>query len=232
MPDMLPDRIQPKFSEAQGTVLRLGVTFPVIVYNTQIAPMVPKTLEDMMRPEWKGKFATHRFLSGLDVLAANELWGPEKATNFIRRWSEQIGGLIQCGAEVERIASGEYAAMAMDCIGGNTVTWQQRGAPVDFVIPSDAAEKQYYYMAVPKNAAYPNAARLFAVFMLTDVGQKLNWDTWKVDLDGLPDSKMGAEIAKNRDKGTTFTEVTIDWWRRHPEVAEAQDRFVKILGTK
>jgi iron(III) transport system substrate-binding protein len=230
--NLLPDRIKPAFVEADGRLLRFGVTFPVIVYNTQSAPFVPATLEDMLRPEWKGKFATHRFVAGFEVLGAKELWGSDRIVSFMQRWSDQIGGLIQCGAEVERIASGEYAALAMDCIGGNTISWQQRGAPVDFVIPRDAAELHYYYLALPNNATFPNAAKLLALFMLSEAGQKLNWDTWKVDLDGLPGSRVGAEIAKIRAQGTKFVEVTIDWWLKHPEVADLQDRLGKIVQRK
>ena len=150
----------------------------------------------------------------------------------MRRLSEQVGGLSRCGAEVERVATGEYAALAMDCIGGNTISWQERGAPLDYVIPRDAAQLDYYYMTIPKNASYPNAAKLFAVFMLTEEGQKLNWDTWKIDLDGLPGSKMGAQIQKLKNEGTTFTEVTMDWWVKHPEVPEFLPQLIKLLEKK
>jgi len=227
---LLPDRIRPQFVESQGRLLRLGVTFPVIVYNTQRAPMVPKTLEDMLRPEWKGKFAAQVVAAGFEILAADGVWGREKTLGFVRRLSEQAGGLIRCGAEVERVAPGEYAALAMDCIAGNTISWQERGAPVDYVIPGDAAELHYYYLTIPKTASYPNAAKLFAVFMLTEPGQKLNWDTWKIDLDGLPGSKMETQILKLKSQGTMFTEVTMDWWLKHPEVPEVLPQLIKILA--
>jgi iron(III) transport system substrate-binding protein len=229
---LMPDRIRREFVEHDGTLLRMGVTFPVIAYNKQRAPMVPKTLADLLRPEWKGKVATTPYVAGFEILAATGVWGEEKTIEFMRRLSEQAGGLIRCGAEVERVATGEYAALAMDCIAGNAITWQGRGAPVDYVIPADAAQLHYYYVMVPKNAANPNAAKLFAVFMLTETGQKLNWDTWKIDLDGLPGSKMEADVAKLKAQGVKFTEVNMDWWLKHPEVPELQGRLMKALEKK
>jgi ABC-type Fe3+ transport system substrate-binding protein len=229
---LAPDRIRPESVESDGSLLRMGVTVPVIVYNKQRAPMVPRTLADMLRPEWKGKFATTAYVAGFPVLGAKGVWGKEKTIDFMRRFSAQVGGLIRCGAEVERVATGEYAALAMDCIAGNTITWQERGAPVDFVIPSDAAQLHYYYVAIPKNTINPNAAKLFAVFMLTEAGQKLNWDTWKIDLDGLPGSKMGALVTKLKGQGTAFTEVTMDWWLKHPEIPELEGQLIKILEKK
>jgi iron(III) transport system substrate-binding protein len=193
---------------------------------------VPKTLADMLRPEWKGKFATTPYVAGFDILAANGVWGEQRTIDFMRQLSANVGGLARCGAEVERVATGEFAALAMDCIAGNTITWQERGAPLDFVIPSDGAEMHYYYVAIPKNAANPNAAKLFTTFLLTEAGQKLNWDTWKIDLDGLPGSKMGAIIARLKGQDTKFTEVTMTWWLKHPEVAGMQGQLIKILQKK
>jgi ABC-type Fe3+ transport system substrate-binding protein len=150
----------------------------------------------------------------------------------MRRLSAQVGGIIRCGAEVERVATGEYAALAMDCIAGNTITWQERGAPVDYVIPRDAAQLHYYYVGVPKNAVNPSAGKLFSIFMLTEVGQRLNWETWKIDLDGLSGSRMEAMVAKLRDQGIVFTEVTMDWWLTHPEIPELERELMKTLEKK
>ena len=229
---LLPERIRPGTVEANGRLLRLGTTSPVIVYNTQRAPMKPTSLADLLRPEWKGKVATTPYIAGYDILSANDAWGLEKTKNFLGRLSPQLGGLIRCGAEVERVASGEYAALAMDCIAGNTITWQKRGAPVAYVIPSDAAEIHYYYVTVTKNATYPNAAKLFAVFMLTQEGQKLNWDTWKMDLDSFPGSHSGQDLAKLNKEGVRPIVVTMDWWQHHPEIQKSQRELMRLVRQK
>jgi len=112
----------------------------------------------MLGPGWKAKFAIQVFAAGFEILAAIGVWGHDRTFDFVRRLSENAGGLIRCGAEVERVATDEYAALAMDCISGNTITWQARGAPVKEVIPRDAAEMHYYYLRVPMNATYPSFA--------------------------------------------------------------------------
>jgi ABC-type Fe3+ transport system substrate-binding protein len=48
-----------------------------------------------------------------------------------------------------------------------------KGAPLDHVIPSDVALLSYWYLSVPKNAAHPNAARLFVDYMLGREAQDL-----------------------------------------------------------
>src|ERR1044072_9157568 len=65
---LLRDRIGPDMIEGQGKLMRYGVSFPVIAYNTQRAPMVPKSRADMLRPEWKGKIAAISYLLGFEIL--------------------------------------------------------------------------------------------------------------------------------------------------------------------
>ena len=106
----------------------------------------------------------------------------------MRALSKQITGLIRCG-EAERIATGEYLALVMDCTGQDALQWQEKGAPLDQMMPLDAAQQRYYYFAVPKNAQHPTAAKLYTIFLMTEEGQKLAYDTWKTDLHFMPGSR-------------------------------------------
>ena len=117
----------------------------------------------------------------------------------------------------------------------------QRGAAaiVDMVFPYssigaglDAAQQRYYYFAVPKNAQHPNAARLYALFTMTEEGQKLAYDTWKTDLHLLPGSRMGKMVDDFQKRGVKFKEVTVDWWNQHPEIDATKSELIKILTTK
>jgi ABC-type Fe3+ transport system substrate-binding protein len=84
----------------------------------------------------------------------------------------------------------------MDCTGQDALQWQAKGAPVAQMMPLDAAQERYYYFGVPKNAQHPAAAKLFTLFMLTDEGQKLSYDTWKIDLHTMPGSQMGKMVGE------------------------------------
>ncbi len=226
---LLPGRLDDRFVEAGGMVVRILTTLPGgIVYNTKLAPMKPTSLMDLLRPEWKGKLATTPYAASFDLLAANDVWGPDKTLDFARKLSGQISGLIGC-QEVERIASGEFAGFALDCGGRDWDNFARAGAPVGFAVPSDFAGRRYYYMFIPKNAAHPNAGILFTTYLLTSEGQDIQWQTSNTDLDTFPDSHMHMVIDDYKKQGVTFREFTIDWWKQHPETIAAQSKVVEIM---
>jgi len=227
----LPGRITPNMIELDGKIIRVTTGLSGVTYNAQLAPMKPAVLDDFLKPEWKGKIASTPYAAGLDVLLAEDVWGREKTVAFVRALARQIAGVMRC-CEAERVATGEYLALVMDCTGQDALLWQEKGAPVAQLMPLDAAQQRYYYFAVPKNAQHPSAARLFTMFLLTEEGQKLVYDTWKIDLHFMPGSKMGAMIADYQKRGVKFKEVTVQWWSEHPEIDASRSELIKILTTK
>jgi ABC-type Fe3+ transport system substrate-binding protein len=227
----LPGRIIPDMIELDGKIIRITTGLSGVTYNAQLAPMKPTALEDFLKPEWKGKIASTPYAAGLDVLLAQDVWGKEKTVTYVRALARQIAGVMRCG-EAERIATGEYLAVVMDCTGQDALLWQEKGAPVAQLMPLDAAQQRYYYFAVPKNAPHPNAAKLLTIFLLTEEGQRLVYDTWKIDLHFMPGSRMGAMIADYQKRNVKFKEVTVQWWSEHPEIDATRSELIKILTSK
>jgi ABC-type Fe3+ transport system substrate-binding protein len=227
----LPGRITDEMIEMDGRLIRIVTGLSGSTYNSALAPMKPTTLEDFLKPQWKGKIASTPYAAGFDVLLADDVWGKDKTVAFVRELSRQITGLIRCG-EAERIATGEYLALVMDCTGQDALQWQEKGAPVGQMMPLDAAQQRYYYFAIPKNAQHPNAAKLYTLFTMTDEGQKLSYDTWKTDLHFLPGSKMGKMVDDYKKLNVKFKEVTVNWYGQHPEIDAAKSELIKILTTK
>jgi ABC-type Fe3+ transport system substrate-binding protein len=227
----LPGRITDDMIEWNGQLLRIVTGLSGATYNSSLAPMKPTTLEDFLKPQWKGKIASTPYAAGFDVLLADDVWGKDKTFNFVRALSQQITGLIRCG-EAERIATGEYLALVMDCTGQDALQWQEKGAPVGQMMPLDAAQQRYYYFAVPKHAQHPNAAKLYSLFTMTEEGQKLSYDTWKTDLHFLPGSHMGKMVDDYKKLNVKFKEVTVEWYSQHPEIDHAKSELIKILTTK
>jgi ABC-type Fe3+ transport system substrate-binding protein len=227
----LPRRITPEMIEADGQLLRIVTGLSGATYNSALAPMKPATLEDFLKPAWKGKIASTPYAAGFDILLAADVWGREKTVNYVRALTQQITGVIRCG-EAERIATGEYLALVMDCTGQDALQWQEKGAPLDQMMPLDAAQQRYYYFAVPRNAQHPNAAKLYAIFTMTEDGQKLAYDTWKTDLHSLPGSKMGKMVDDYGRRGVKFKEVTATWYAQHPEIDAGKSELIRILTTK
>jgi iron(III) transport system substrate-binding protein len=227
----LPNRITPEMMELNGQIVRIVTGLSGATYNSQLAPMKPTKLEDFLRPEWKGKIASTPYSAGFDVLSADDVWGKQKTFNYVRALTQQLVGLIRCG-EAERIATGEYLALVMDCTGQDALQWQEKGAPVGQMMPLDAAQQRYYYFAVPKNAQHPNAAKLYTLFTLTEEGQKLAYDTWKTDLHSFPGSRMGKMVDDFKKLDVKFKEVTVEWQLKHPEIDANRSELIKILTTK
>ena len=228
--EYLPGRITPDIVEIDGMAIRIATGLPGVTYNKTLLPggKIPTNLSDFLKPEWKGKFASTPYAASFESISSTLQWGPEKAVAFIAKLSKQIGGLIRCG-EGERIATGEYAALVMDCSGQQALMWKQKGAPTEQAILLDAAQKRYWYVGVPTNSANPNAATLYVLFAHTPEGQKIIWDTWRVDLDSYPGSQQAALVKKIEKQGGKFIDVTIPFWIGHPEMAKAKKRMVKLL---
>ena len=227
----LPSRIDAGMMEFDGKLIRVATGLTGATYNSNLAPMKPATLDDFLKPQWKGKIASTPYAAGFDVLLASDVWGKQKTVDYVEKLSHQIAGLIRCG-EAERIATGEYLALVMDCTGQDALQWQAKGAPLAQMMPLDAAQERYYYFGVPKNAQHPNAAKLYALFMLTEEGQKLSYDTWKIDLHTMPGSRMGQMVDDFSKRNVKFKEVTAEWYLRHPEIDAAKSELIKIITTK
>jgi ABC-type Fe3+ transport system substrate-binding protein len=227
----LPDRIKPEFLEVGNRFVRMNTGLSGVTYNAALAPMKPTKLEDFLKPEWKGKIASTPYAASFDVFLADDVWGKQKTVDYVTKLSKQIAGLMRCG-DAERIATGEYLALVMDCTGQDALIWQERGAPLEQMVPLDAAQERFNYLGVPRNSGSPNAAKLFVLFMMTPEGQKLAYDTWKTDLHHFPEAHIRKTVDALTAQGVKFKEVTIEWWLKHPEIDEGKSELIKILTSK
>jgi ABC-type Fe3+ transport system substrate-binding protein len=227
----LPSRIDSRMTEFDGKLVRVATGLTGATYNSSQAPTKPVTLDDFLKPEWKGKIASTPYAAGFDALLASDVWGKDRTIAYVQKLSRQIAGLIRCG-EAERVATGEYLALVMDCTGEDALSGQAKGEPLAQMMPLDAAQARYYYFGVRRNAQHPNAAKLLTLFLLTEEGQKISYDTWKIDLHTFPSSRMGKMVDAYRKMNVRFQEVTAEWYVRHPEIDEDKHELIKIITTK
>lgn len=227
MPSMNPALI-----EADGKALRVALSLPNILYNIKAAPWVAgiKNAADLLNPELKGKFVTTPFLGGFDALLAEDAWGVAKTTDYVKKFATQIAGFASCGS-VDRIASGEIAALVLDCGGGWPNSLQYRGKNlIAATIVSDIAELRYSYITIPTHAAHPDAAILYALYITSPQGQqKVMADYNGFDLGEYPGSHARAIVEGEKAKGTTFIDVTVDWWKTHPAIDKEVLDLIKIV---
>ncbi len=99
--------------------------------------------------------------------------------------------------------------------------------PVDIVIPSDAVFLIPLYMAVPKTAAHPNAAKLWIDYALSREVQDLLAETDAADSHLVEGSKTAKQLEQLRAQGVRFTVADIDFVLRQDE-GEYNRRRAKV----
>jgi ABC-type Fe3+ transport system substrate-binding protein len=225
-PALLPGRITPGMVE--GGAVRLVSYMAGISYNTILLPDPPRSMAGFLGTALKGKLATTPDASGFDIMAGDEFWGLDKTLSYAARLSRQVGGLLRCN-EMERIAAGEFAALILDCGGGEAVAMAEQGAPMAQIIPSDFRTERFFYLGVPRNGPHQSAGKLFIAFMMTPEGQELAWRTWHLDLSMFPASRSARILADSERDGVKFHQLGVDWWLRTPENDDTKSKLIKIF---
>ena len=148
-----------------------------MIYNSKLIPKdkAPKTYEDLVDPKlspaWAGKLAIPPYVSWLVELSM--LWSEDKVKTFTRKLVGLSGGRLRYSEE-ERVVSGEFPIAAN--MGGATEMmwqWQAKGAPLVAVVGSNPVLPSYFELAVPRNSAHPNLAKLFVSFMVSKEAQAI-----------------------------------------------------------
>jgi ABC-type Fe3+ transport system substrate-binding protein len=228
--DLYPGRITDQISEADGRALRVVTATPGILYNKKDGADFANVHEmaDLLKPEYKGRLDTEPYLAGFDVLVANGVWGYDKTAAFVKEFSSQIGGLVRCGA-TEQIAAGQIPGLAIDC-GGNEQNLPKYKDVLAHNIIHDAAMRRFNYIAIPTNAAHPNAGILFALYVSSPDGQrKIQYSLYGTDLDTYPDGISHATTAALEAQGVKFQDVTTAWWNSHEEIDKDLQKLIKII---
>jgi iron(III) transport system substrate-binding protein len=164
--------IKPDMETAGGEAVLVYTLFETFTYNSTLIPkdQVPHDFAGLFRPEWKGKLASTPYAAGFDELALKE--GDDKIRPIVEKLAAWSGGLIRCG-DYDRIASGEFIGLAIDCGQVNPDYMVENGGPVETALLDDGLGTELTYLAVPKTSAHPNLAKLFIAFVMTPEGQKI-----------------------------------------------------------
>jgi iron(III) transport system substrate-binding protein len=148
-----------------------------IVYNKgMVKPAdAPKSLEDLLSPKYKGKFVmpdptqhttTLQWLSSL-----YKIMGKEKADKFIRDLGASKPLMVESFApSAERVSTGE-TPIAISLIR-YTVTYTEKGAPVDYVRLGRMLSTGQY-LALSSKANRPNGGKAFIDFFLGDESMRI-----------------------------------------------------------
>jgi iron(III) transport system substrate-binding protein len=225
-PRIVKELVAPNNIGVEIATILSGITYN----NSLVRPAeLPQKLQDLLQPRWKGKIASTQNAAIFDRIAYRPEWSVEKITAFVRRLSEQVGGLIRA-SENERIISGEFFMLALDGGGHQVARQQAQGAPLGHAIPEDAATVAFLHMGVPRYSLHPNLAKLFINMILSEEGQKVVYATHFTDHHALAGSQSAAALKKL--KGTDPLRVDVAFVKAHPEIGKLSDELRKILRGK
>ena len=158
-----------------GPRYRTGVVG--ILYNKGVLKpeAAPRSLEDLLKPEYKGKLAMPDPTRG--VVAASwpaslyKLMGKDKAEKYIRDLAATrpviVEGVLNAA---ERVTTGE-TPIAISYLK-YVVVFGQKGAPMDYV----RQEKMLghgHYIALDNKAIHPSAGKAFIDFFLNEESMKI-----------------------------------------------------------
>ncbi|MGE5219740.1 MAG: ABC transporter substrate-binding protein [Chloroflexota bacterium] len=142
-----------------------------LAYNTNVVQggAVPKTFEDLLKPELKGKIGFATSDTGSRVIAAMLA---SKGAEFVRKLKGQQVTLhsVSGRAILDMVISGELGLSPTVFLSHSRVSIA-KGAPIKWV-PMDLVPTNSGGVAVPANLPHPHAALLFADFLLSPDGQK------------------------------------------------------------
>jgi len=212
-----------------GTLMKFLAGVNVGLHSTSVAAaLATRSLLAFARV---GLGAISAFFIGWQIGA----WARQKFQEVRLAGIAMVRGLLILGAELEGkfkliwLSIKSYFGMAMDGVLELAAAAFRKLGDLAGKIPIDAAQKRYYYLAVPKNAEHPNAAKLFTVFAMTPEAQALWWQYTQQDLHLFPKSHLGQIVDSYQQNGVQFFETTIAWWKNHPEIAATTQEMVKIL---
>jgi iron(III) transport system substrate-binding protein len=148
-----------------------------IVYNKGLvsAADAPKSLEDLLNAKYKGKFVMPdptQHTTTLQWLASlYKIMGKEKADKFIHDLGASKPLMVESFApSAERVSTGE-TPIAISLIR-YTVTYGEKGAPVDYVRLGKMLSTGQY-LALSSKPNHPNGGKAFIDFFLGDESMRI-----------------------------------------------------------
>jgi iron(III) transport system substrate-binding protein len=165
--------IPPAIVPAHRSYVPTRLSLYVLAYNTKlVAPHeVPSTYEDLLLPKWSGKVG----IESADVAwfaAVAKGMGEASGLAWFRKFAASKPSLRSGHTlMVELVAAGEMA-MAVDAHVQGVARLKEKGAPIEWKALQPAFG-QPSSVGVARRAPHPNAALLFADFLLSRDGQEI-----------------------------------------------------------
>jgi len=149
------------------------LNFFVVGYNTAKVQRseIPATYEGFIDPKWKGRI-------GLEATDAEWMatlikkWGDARGMDYFRKLSAMKPDMRKGHILLAELVAAGEVPVGLTMYNSNIESLKRKGAPIDFV-PVQPVAARPQGIGVARHATHPNAALLFADFVLSPEGQKL-----------------------------------------------------------
>jgi ABC-type Fe3+ transport system substrate-binding protein len=150
-------------------------------------------------------------------------WGEEKTTAYVNALAQQNPVVGQLGPTYTRLQLGEIL-VAFTLTDSYILLAKETGAPVAEVTDVQPVIAPSYHVGVLKGARHPNAAHLFAAFMITPEAQKL----WEKE-GGVSSALIPGTAYYQKAKGKQMVYMSKDQAEKVEQLAR---KYGKILGIR
>lgn len=189
-----------------------------LAYNTSVVQSgaAPKSYEDLLKPELKGKIGFATTDTGARVVAAMLA---TKGAEFVQKLKAQQISLhgVSGRAILDMVISGELGVSPTVFLSHSRVSIS-KGAPIKWV-PMDLVPTNAGGVALPANAPHPHAALLFGDFLLSPDGQKFL-------------GKYGLDSAVNKPEFKRFYAEAGMTAEKYEKENERWEKLLREIGRK
>jgi iron(III) transport system substrate-binding protein len=223
---LFPD-IPPQSVSENGRLLTYyHLLFP-LAYNTNLVKPeeVPTSWDDLLQPRWRGRVMLEPRANALAYLGIE--WGEERVLDYAQKLRAQDLLFVKGGNEIAlQLAAGARPI----AIGANTHQLLQdrdKGAPVEWarkVSPIGAGNTSLFVMKGAKN---PNAAKLWAGWVASAEGQRINEEKhYRGNVNPGSVYSVAREFQQNNIR------VIVEGSENYKEVGVLNEKLTGVLGTR
>jgi ABC-type Fe3+ transport system substrate-binding protein len=150
-----------------------GITYNKSLMSDDIARKM--AWEDCADPKWKRRVAMNDTPIHLEILWQPHVWGRDKTLAHARKLAANQTIFERSGEDAtQKVALGEYVMSCGDVHKNYLEETTFKGAAtLGFVLPEPVPTNTRGVVYIPRGAQYPNAARLWIVWSLSEEAQAL-----------------------------------------------------------
>lgn len=195
-----------------------------IVYNTK-APFVPKSWADLEKPEAKGLVTLPSPLtSGAAMIHTVTLTGNlPQGWDFYKALAENGAQAAGGNGDVLKAVAGgdKLYGMIVDYM---PIREKAKGAPVEFVFPTEGVSAVTEPVAILSTAKNPEAAKAFVDFLLSEEGQKL------ASTQGYIPARNGVALPAGYPERSSIAVLAYDAAAALANDAANKEKFSEVMG--